>query len=630
MSIPKIRIRLVAISISILLLSLTSAMLRADEPERPNILWITSEDNSPQWLGCYGNSQALTPRIDGLARGGVRFTQAYSNAPVCAVARSTLLTGVYAVTQGTQHMRSRNAIPAANRPYVSYLREAGYYCTNNAKTDFNISGNDKSIWDECSNKAHYRNHAEGQPFFSIFNLTISHESSLFPETVKKNRNNGNIPKQSRLKPTDIALPPYVPDLPEIRNDFAIYHDVITTLDTRVGEVLDELQAAGLADDTIVFYYSDHGGPTPRGKRYLENTGVQVPLVIHVPEKWKHLCPFETNSQVDELVSFVDFAPTVLSIIGIDKPTQMPGRAFMGEKRVEPAVDAIVFLYGDRFDDVVGMRRGVTDGRFKYFRCFTPWLPAAPYSYYPLTIPGWKAWQVAASENSLSGYHQKIWETPQPVEYLFDIQNDPWEINNLADDPKSDSQLQKMRKRLMDEMIEVRDTGLVPEGMFEELSNGQPIATFLTETKFDFPAAAKLAFDVTGLSSEANQAIRQNIESDNPVFRYWSIAGCLVHAQLATQFRIELFALISDRHASNRIASSHTLFVSGNRELASSVLMLELPRVNSDASALLLVNTLKQLELTETIPEDLARRLVNDPAIAKCIKDLVAPEANTGR
>ena len=276
-----------------LLLAIAGAAVGAES--KPNILWITSEDNSAHWLGCYGNEQAQTPRLDALAKEGFRFEHAYSNAPVCAVARSTILNGAYAVTQGTQHMRSRHRIPAKYRSYVSFLREDGYYCSNSSKTDFNFEGNDKKVWDSCSSKAHYKDRPEGAPFFAVFNLTETHESSLFPKKSKQ--------ETPRLKAEEVEVPPYLPDLPEVRSDIAKYHDRVTVMDRRVGVILDELEKAGLADDTIVFYYSDHGGILPRGKRYLKETGVRVPMLVHVPEKFQKLSPFKSGEVVDEFADF---------------------------------------------------------------------------------------------------------------------------------------------------------------------------------------------------------------------------------------------------------------------------------------------------------------------------------------
>ena len=232
------------------ILSLLALCLPLSAADKPNILWIVSEDNSSHWLGCYGNTQAQTPRIDALAKQGFLFEHAYSNAPVCAVARSTILLGAYAPTTGTQHMRSRHRIPETYRPNVEYLRAAGYYCTNNAKTDYNFKGKDNSYWDESSKKAHYKNCPPGKPFYAVFNIEDSHESSLFNKAPTE---------PQRLKPVDIKLPPYLPDLPEIRKDMARYHDRITDMDSKVGKIIDDLEKAGLAKNTIVIYNSDHGG-----------------------------------------------------------------------------------------------------------------------------------------------------------------------------------------------------------------------------------------------------------------------------------------------------------------------------------------------------------------------------------
>ena len=470
--------------------------LANESAAHPNILWITSEDNASQWLGCYGNERAETPRLDALAANSLLFTHAYSNAAVCAVARSTLLNGAYAVTQGTQHMRSRYHIPTIFKPYVAYLREQGYFCTNNSKTDFNFAGDDRKIWDECSKNADYKHRTSGQPFFSVYNLLVSHESSLFPKVVKANREKGIIPPRPRLDPKSLPLPPYVPDLPEMRSDFAIYYDNITAMDRQVGELLDELERRGEADNTIVFYYSDHGGPTPRGKRYLTDTGVRVPLLIHFPNRWRQLSPFKMGTAVDELVSFVDLAPTVLSLCGLEKPAQMQGRAFLGAQRVAPPKSADVFLFADRFDDINGMRRGITDGRFKYIRRFSSHLPAAPYSYYTLTMPSWHAWQKAWRNGQLSGYYKNLWERRQPVEDLFDTEADPWEVHNLASDPRFADRLLTMRNRLRRIMADVHDTGLVPEAMFGTVAKDSTVYDFVHSGRFDQDKILKLAFQAS--------------------------------------------------------------------------------------------------------------------------------------
>ncbi len=577
--------------------------------ERPNVLWLTSEDNSFQWLGCYGSKDASTPHLDELASRSTLYTKAYSNAAVCAVARSTLLTGAYAPSIGTQHMRSRYPIPSKMKPYVNYLQEAGYYCTNNSKTDYNFVGNDKSYWDECSGKAHYKNRPDGKPFFAIFNIGVSHESSLFPKVIKKNRKYGTIPKETRLDQATLDLPPYVPDLPEMRSDWAIYHDNVTAMDREVGKFLDELEAAGLADDTIIFYYSDHGGATPRGKRYLSETGVRVPLIIHCPEKWKHLSPFKSGEKTNEMVAFVDFAPTLLSLCGIEKPKQMMGRPFLGAQRVEPNQEQEVYLFADRFDEIIGMRRGYTDGRYKYIRRFMPQLPAAPYSYYQFGQPAWNAWQEAWKGGELSGRHKEIWEVDQPVEALFDLEADPWEVNNLVDEHAYANQLVKMRNRLKAMMVELKDTSLVPEPILAQSGKSSTVYDFVRSNQLDLKRTADIAF----LASERNVANRpqliEALQDKHPIIRYWGAIGCQILGSKADANR-ELFPLLDDKDPSVRITTATALAMSGDssaRDRAIKQLITELDNDINDQAILLLINTAKSLGISDQIPNEWVRK-----------------------
>lgn len=543
---------------TLLLLLAALSIFSANAADRPNILWITSEDNAAHWLGCYGNAEASTPRLDALAKGGLMFTHAYANGPVCAVARSTILNGAYAVTQGTQHMRSRHPIPPAFEAHVTHLRRLGYYCTNNEKTDYNFRGNDKALWDECSGKAHYNKRPEGKPFFAIFNLTITHESQLFPGKAGNKRKSGT----PRLDPAKLTVPPHLPDLPEIRSDIAIYHDRISAMDGDAGRLLDELAAAGLADDTIVFYYSDHGGAMARGKRYLHDTGTHVPLLIHIPEKWRHLSPFTCGSKVDEPVSFVDLAPTLLSLCGQATPAPMQGRAFLGEHRRTPAADETVLLYGDRFDMIEGMRRGLTDGRYRYIRCFSPQLPGAPYAEYPLGQPSWTAWRDAAKNGSLPKLHSAMWKTPQPVEMLFDTQDDPWEIHNLAADPAHAERLAAMRARLRATMASVRDTSLVPEPMWNELAREKTIHDYVRSAAFDLDATLDIAFAATSMNSWDADRFIKALGSKDPVIRYWAATGWLIHAKQAAPAIDALTKCLADPQPLIRIVAAEALIAAG--------------------------------------------------------------------
>ena len=572
--------------------ALIASSLIVAAAERPNILWITSEDNAAHWLGCYGNDQASTPRLDKLAAEGNLFRHAYSNAPVCAVARSTILNGVHAPSQGTQHMRSRHPIPAEIKPYVTFLREQGYYCTNASKTDYNFKGNDQALWDECSNKAHYRKRTEGQPFFAIFNLNETHESSLFPGKRETS--------PTRLKPSEIKLPPHLPDLPEVRRDFAVYHDNMSRLDAHVGRILDDLEQSGLADDTIVFYYSDHAGPTPRGKRYLEDTGTHVPMLVRVPEKWRALSPFKPGEKVDELVSFVDLAPTLLSLIGLEKPGFMQGRAFLGKHRGNPGDG--VLLYADRFDEIYGMRRGWTDGRWKYIRRFTPHLPAAPYSSYQFGMPSWTAWRKAWQDGSLDERHRRIWEAPQAVEELFDTKADPWEIQNLASDPAHAGRLAAMRDRLKAKMSEVKDTGIIPEPMFATLCPDRPVADFARSRDFDHAGVLDLAFAASSADPAETARLQAALKSDDPVKRHWALLGMRVRKNADS-----VAPLLDDSQSANRVLAAETLLAAGQPEVAARALLAELDRNIGDYPTVFLLNAITRLGIAKQVPDEWVRK-----------------------
>jgi len=576
------------------LLALSSPLAAAD---KPNILWIVSEDNSSHWIGCYGNAQAQTPRLDALAKEGFLFEHAYSNAPVCAVARATILTGVYSPTMGTQHMRSRHEIPAKYKPNVGYLRAAGYYCTNAAKTDYNFKGNDNSYWDDSSGKAHYKNRPEGKPFFAIFNLGVSHESSLFKDKPAE-------PK--RLKPEEIDLPPYLPDLPEIRKDFARYHDRVTEMDAQVGQILDDLEKAGLADNTIVIYTSDHGGILPRAKRYLEETGVKIPFIVRVPEKLKALSPFKAGDRVEEPVSFVDMAPTFLSIAGIDEPQQMQGRALLGEKRKAPAADEMEFLFADRFDELYGMHRCLTDGKWKYIRNFNPHLPQAPYSFYQFGQPGWVAYEKAWKEGKLSGIHKAQWEPPVISEQLYDLSADPWEINNLAADPAHVEKLAAMRSRLKGTMKEIKDTGLVPEPLFDELSKGSTIADYVQSDKFDLEGVLDLAFTASAMDEKNIPALTEALSSEDPVKRYWGTLGLLVLGEKSVSSVEAVVPLLKDPAPVVRTTSAEALFRWGKKDIASKAMIEDVATEMDPSSLLNLLNTLRRLDLLDRLPKDWAK------------------------
>lgn len=592
--------------------------------DRPNILWITTEDNAAHWLGCYGNQQAKTPNLDALAEKSTLFTKAYSNAPVCAVARATILMGRYSPSMGTQHMRSRHAIPSDLKTYVHHLRKAGYYCTNASKTDYNFAGNDKSHWDECSGKAHYKNRPEGSPFFAIFNLTTSHESSLFPPKFERSRKSGFVPGKTRLDPATLKLPGHLPDLPEVRRDVARYHDILTGTDKTIGGILAKLKEDGLADDTIIFYYGDHGGPTPRGKRYLHDTGVRIPMIVHVPQKWQHLSPFKPGQKSDEIVAFVDLAPTVLSLAGINPDPNMQGRAFLGKNREEPDQESYAFLYADRFDEIYGFRRGLRDEKFKYVRHFTPYVWAAPYSFYQFQMPSWVAWQKAWQSGKLQGVQALLWENDQPVEELYLIEADPWELKNLADDPKYASHLETMRKALKEQMARVHDTALVPEPLFAKVAGDRPIATAVSDKKFPYQKVLDLAFLASDRDSKNLPELEKAASSSDPVIRYWAISGMSTLGKEAKPSASTLTVALKDPFPILRAQAAHALYRIGQKDLALESLAKEI--TNPDRTVTeqgFIANIYMQLRETKAIPKSWIKQAAKaDPKVQPRLSTLV--------
>ena len=425
--------------------------------DRPNILWISLEDTTPRF-GCYGDVLARTPNIDRLAAGGCRFSNAFSTAGVCAPSRSAIITGMYQTSIGTHHMRTRHTnantpemptpYSAVPPPYVKtfteYLRAAGYYCTNNSKTDYQFTP-PITAWDESDNKAHWRNRDAGQPFFSVFNPTVTHESGMWE---RENR-----PRTTTTNPDDVQLPPYLPDTPKARQALARHYDNLATADARVGELLDQLEEDGLAENTIVFLWSDHGEGLPRGKRWPYDAGIRIPLIVRWPGT---LSP---DIATDQLVSLIDLGPTVLSLCGVQAPAHLQGQPFLGPETVERDY---IFATRDRYDESYDMMRAVRNKKYKYIKNYypeKPYLLWIPYrNRHPVMQEMWRLY--AAGE--LEGDQAVMFRSPRPVEELYDTENDRYELNNLAEDTGHQDILERMRGTLTAWQSEFGDMGHIPE------------------------------------------------------------------------------------------------------------------------------------------------------------------------
>ena len=596
----------------VILLTLLAVIGTADAQDRPNILWLTSEDNSHHWIGCYGNENATTPHIDKLAAEGVRYRFAYANAAVCAVARFTMITGRYACSMGTQNMRSRYPIPEQFKTYPSYLRNAGYYCVNRSKTDYNFKTNDKSHWDECGGSAHWKNRPAGKPFFAVFNTTISHESSLFKN--KSSGKKGRSPRKPSRDPASVTLPPYLPDTPEIRQDWVTYMDIITTMDKQIGDWIKELEDAGLMENTIVIYYSDHGGILPRAKRYIYDTGTHVPMIVRYPKKWEHLAPGKAGTTSDRTVSFIDLPPTALSLAGVEPPKQMQGRAFLGEHKRE--AELYVFLFGQRFDArMLRFVRAVTDGRYLYIRNFHPHRHRGILTGYPYGQIGWQSFYALQKAGKTIPEQSAFWKIPQPAEELYDTQSDPWEVKNLASDPMHRQLLNKMHQATLEKMREIRDTGLVPESMYNELSASGTIYDYVHDKKFPYDDILQLAVTAGDGDLKTVSKLREAMKSEHPVLRYWGALGCTIRGNGAKGAAGQLKKLQNDSVAAVRIAASEALAAQGDREAGVKGFTTILSATKDDMVALEAMNIVAALGITGEIPKavfDQAARLGGYP------------------
>jgi len=535
--------------------------------EKPNILWITCEDTSPL-LGCYGDELAITPRLDELASQGIRYTKAFATAPVCAPSRSCLITGVYATSLGTQHLRSEVKLPEKVKCFPEYLRAAGYYCSNNYKKDYNFI--DVNVWDESSPQAHWRNRRPGQPFFSVFNFTSTHQAQINGSDEEFEEKYGSkLEAEERHDPAEISLPPYYPDAPFVRKIWARYYDLITFMDKQVGEILDQLDEDGLADNTIVFFYADHGLGIPRFKRTLYDSGLRIPLIVRFPERYRHLSPGWPGDAIDNLVSFVDFAPTVLSLVGLPIPSYMQGRAFLGSQSKPPRK----YLFGasSRVDEAYEFSRCVRGKRYKYIRNFFPHLPYIQPSQFCDQAEIMQELRRAVAEDELSPAQKKLWAARKPVEELYDTIEDPNELNNLIDDPEKRAVLGKLRKTLRAWMLQSRDTGLLPEAEMHIRSEGSTPYT-MTRNSIKFPQRRIFAAaDLVGKGPENIPELIKFLGDSDGVVRYWAVIGLDALGPQAHPATDALEGVLEDASPNVRFAAAGVLCRMGMCEKALPVL-----------------------------------------------------------
>jgi uncharacterized sulfatase len=440
-------------------------------PHRPNILWVTTHDINPH-LGAYasvypGAEAAVTPNLDRLAEEGVRFDRAFATAPVCAPARSSIVTGMFPTAIGTMHMRSRAVPPECVRLLPEYFREAGYYTTNNWFTDFQMDV-PPTVYDDCSPTAHWRNRRDpDQPFFAEFHGSITHESQLYLDDDTFTARTAHVADSDRHDPDTVTLPPYHPDTDVFRRSWARYLDLITEMDHWVGGILADLEQDGLAKNTIVVFWSDHGLGMPRAKRWAYDSGLHEPLII----RWPGV--IHPASVHDDLVHIMDLAPTMLTAAGLSVPPHMQAVPLLQENGWVERPNAYVYGSRDRMDEQEDTSRTVRDRRFRFIRNFHPDRSPMQHCDYPDQLQTWtelrrlaftEASQLGRGEtpNNLTPTQRRLVAPSKPVEELYDLEQDPHEITNLVDDPQYTEDLQRLRAALDEWIARTGDRGLIPE------------------------------------------------------------------------------------------------------------------------------------------------------------------------
>lgn len=482
---------------------------------RPNILWLTIEDTSAHEFGCYGNPHVQTPTIDGLAARGTLFERAWAAGPQCSPSRSSIITGSNATTYGTEWHRRPFPIPE-DHFFPLALRAAGYYCTNNPKADYNATTPPGRIWNEHGRQASYNSprRQPGQPFFAVFNTEITHMGRVRSFDLE-----GRRAFPAHLDPAKLQLPAYLPDLPEVRSDYAFHLEGVQDVDAWVEVFLRDLKAKGLDEDTIVFFYSDHGGISPRGKGFVYETGLRVPLIAYVPPKFRHLCRIAPGTRSDRLVGLVDMGPTVLSLAGVTPPARMQGRAIMGRHEAAPRE----FLFGFSANQVGHFQpaRAVTDGRFKLFRAYTPHKPLSLRNGFQWGMPANLAWDDhVLSGQGVSAAAMQPYQAHR-AERLFDLQNDPWEINDLSAQPQHRATLDRLSRAMDDTLRETADLGLFPAAQ-----RGKRDGLYAWTRATNYPLAELHEAALVASRGDAKNIgkLTAYLRSDKPEIRFWGASG----------------------------------------------------------------------------------------------------------
>lgn len=518
--------------------SLEASAANNKKKERPNILWVTFEDTSSYEFGCYGNKDVHTPNADSLAAQGIQFMNAWSVAPQSSPARSSLITGCYAPTYGMDVHPVSYDTPA-DIFFPQRLREAGYYCTNNSKTHYNSTNNNKACWDECTKTASYNSPQRGkdQPFFAVFNTVTSHMGRVRTFHTDGRRDYTKEGIYTEL----LTLPSYVPDLPEVRSDYAGHLEAVQDVDTWLGFFLKDLKDKGLDDNTIIFFFSDHGGCVPRGKGYLYESGLKVPLIAYFPEKWKHLANGKSGKD-NSLVNFTDLGPTVLSLAGVKPTKNMQGKAIFGEYASQEERKVQFAFAANQLHHFMPVR-AVTDGHIKYMRSYIPYRQFALRNYYQWGMPSNKAWDKLVLGNHNTNPDWALTFDAHPAEMLFDLDKDPGELHDLSSSPEYAEVLAKMRNELSNHIRNTHDLGF----FLPTSRTGHVLYDVVRKEKYPMEELYKLV-EAAGIGDIASLPLFEKaIASSHRDMRFWGAVGYaeLAHKKQISQCPQALADLLKD-------------------------------------------------------------------------------------
>jgi N-sulfoglucosamine sulfohydrolase len=536
-------------------------------PEKPNIVWICTEDITTM-LSCYGDPNGRTPHLDAFAEKSVKFTNAFATAPVCSPSRSCIITGEYATSLGTQHLRSETQIPESVIPFPKLLKKAGYYVSNNDKEDYNFE--DNTIWNESSSKAHWKNREEGQPFFSVFNINITHQSGIFGnDSVYTERIRAYLPEIEEVIPENLVLPPYFPESPVIRKLWARYYTNLQIMDLQFAARLKELEEEGLLENTIVFFFSDHGTGMPRAKRAVYDSGLKIPLLIYVPEKYAEKFNMKAGTVNDHLVNFLDFAPAILEIAGAEIPQNMRGKPFISEQEI--VKKEYVFGTSDRVDEAYETTRTIRTKKYRYIRNFLAYTPLIQPNFYSDKSEIMQEIYKFRNDPGLTPAQKMLFAKKRQPEELYDVENDPHEINNLAGKSEYQSILEEMRDYLRTEILESYDTGLMPEPeMIRLAQNSTPYE--ITKNREIFPVDEILdACDLMIQPKGNPEEIIRKLSHPNGFVRYWAVVATEYLEDYTPQVLAKLEELTDDTFETVQIEAAKTLIKSGRPQFSALII-----------------------------------------------------------